>query len=314
MTDEEFAAAEPDASAAIKKRVRELHGGYRQAVERKIDALRHELVSQDIVPELTVKELTTYEIWQAMAERHASFSLLNDLYTVEVVVTSLDEVYRTFGIFQTRFPMVPGTFADSFSLPSAGNMDHLRTVLIVGDASDPAMSGRVQVVITSTEAKYGRSAHRRTERRAAPANSNIRRAHADMLRRIRELEDAIKELRAQSHMIGHNHPDDHVSIFPPDISQKEVNQAILTLKGETPVPQRDTVFLASLGNYLKFAADRIGTELDGRGEMFIDEAYKAAGQEAGKYMSRIAALAAVAELMFHAWKSVLKWLSTLSRR
>jgi hypothetical protein len=145
------------------------------------------------------------------------------------------------------------------------------------------------------------------------------RLHQEMLSRIAVLERMMAELRGpQQPGIGHNNPPETIEgVSFGDDDHQAVDQAILLLKAQAPVPtapaeaRNAAAILQAIGERLWAHLARAGGYAAKQADVFITEAVKAAGTEAGKRLVQMPFWWALASSLLALAASVNSWLGSL---
>ena len=155
------------------------------------------------------------------------------------------------------------------------------------------------------------------DEQAEVAASDANTLHAEMIGRIETLEKAIADLQErQRHGIGHNNPPEPIEPAPLSANElSEIREALAALKNQPSIPNASSAeaakaavtVLQKFGNRLRAMGVYIGKHAD----VFVTEAAKKAGEEAGKrivqsplWLAIIHQLPAVADIAS-------KWLHSL---
>jgi hypothetical protein len=108
-------------------------------------------------------------------------------------------------------------------------------------------------------------------------------AHKKMQERIRELEEALKQVPTRPSGMGHNHPPEPMDPEPLDESDREeIKSALTTLKAQ-PVELQDTAVAADAFMKLESKRSKLAKWLAQQGLLFTTEAVKEAGKQFGKW-------------------------------
>jgi hypothetical protein len=117
-----------------------------------------------------------------------------------------------------------------------------------------------------------------------PPLPNASMLHAEMLRRIASLEQAMAQQPGVLPGIGHNHPPEPIEASPLTVAdQREITVAIEVLKAQPVEPLNEGEAATKAAEALKSKAQKIGEWLAKQGDAFISEAMREAGKEFGKW-------------------------------
>ena len=116
--------------------------------------------------------------------------------------------------------------------------------------------------------------------------------HAEMLRRITALENALAKLSPPAGSIGHNLSPEPIEGEPFTVNDyASIRDAIAVLKSqnhETIKPSSETIAAV---NSLQSSTSKLGKFLVEKGDIFVTEFVKAAGASTGKWAPRLILLA-----------------------
>ena len=73
-----------------------------------------------------------YSIFEKMRKQNIAFEQLADVIGFRVIVSSIDECYKTLGIIHQSWPCVPGRFKDYISMTKRNGYQSIHTTIIVG--------------------------------------------------------------------------------------------------------------------------------------------------------------------------------------
>ena len=76
------------------------------------------------------REKTPFSIWRKMQTRRVSLEQLTDIIGFRIVVNSIQECYKVFGIFHSKWSTIPGRFKDYISTPKINNYRSIHTAII----------------------------------------------------------------------------------------------------------------------------------------------------------------------------------------
>lgn len=136
--------------------------------------------------------------------------------------------------------------------------------------------------------------------------------HAEMLRRISSLEEAMEQLPDGVAGIGHNHPPEPIEASPLSVAdQIEITAAIAVLKVQPIEPQDDGKSATVAAETLKSKGQKIGEWLAKQADAFVSEAVKEAGKEFGKWGTRATLWTIILDKLFSVHEIVGQWLSQI---
>ena len=97
-------------------------------------SISHELIeilkNNGIRATITGREKTPFSIWRKIQNKKISLEQLTDIIGFRVIVDSVEDCYKTLGIFHSRFPTIPGKFKDYISTPKINKYKSIHTAVI----------------------------------------------------------------------------------------------------------------------------------------------------------------------------------------
>ncbi len=88
------------------------------------------LKKNGITATITGREKTPFSIWRKIQNKKVSLEQLSDIIGFRVIVKSVEDCYKTLGIFHTQFATIPGKFKDYISTPKINNYKSIHTAVI----------------------------------------------------------------------------------------------------------------------------------------------------------------------------------------
>ena len=79
---------------------------------------------------ITGREKTPFSIWRKIQNKKVSLEQLTDIIGFRILVSSVDECYKTLGIFHSKFSAIPGKFKDYISTPKINKYKSIHTSII----------------------------------------------------------------------------------------------------------------------------------------------------------------------------------------
>ena len=76
------------------------------------------------------REKTPFSIWRKMQNKKISLEQLTDIVGFRVIVNSIENCYKTLGIFHNKYSSIPGKFKDYISTPKINKYKSIHTSLI----------------------------------------------------------------------------------------------------------------------------------------------------------------------------------------
>ena len=88
------------------------------------------LKENGITATITGREKTPFSIWRKIQNKKISLEQLTDIIGFRVIVKSVEDCYKTLGIFHSKFSTIPGKFKDYISTPKINNYKSIHTAVI----------------------------------------------------------------------------------------------------------------------------------------------------------------------------------------
>ena len=80
--------------------------------------------------EITWREKTPFSIWRKVQKKRISLEQITDIIGFRIILSTVDECYKTLGIFHKRWNCIPGKFKDYISSPKINGYKSLHTSVI----------------------------------------------------------------------------------------------------------------------------------------------------------------------------------------
>ena len=103
------------------------------------------LKSKGVSAKITGREKTPFSIWRKIQNKKISLEQLTDIVGFRILVNSIDDCYKTLGIFHSQYSTIPGKFKDYISTPKINKYKSIHTSLI------GPMKQRIEVQIRTNE-------------------------------------------------------------------------------------------------------------------------------------------------------------------
>jgi RelA/SpoT family (p)ppGpp synthetase len=124
-----FRYAFPYRYRVLENALRKAEGNQRQFVKRIAGRLEKALADAEIKATVTGRKKHLYSIYQKMERKKSSLSDIADVFGFRVIVSSVDECYRTLGIVHQLYKPMPGKFKDYIAIPRVNGYQSLHTTL-----------------------------------------------------------------------------------------------------------------------------------------------------------------------------------------
>ncbi|MDC1210522.1 bifunctional (p)ppGpp synthetase/guanosine-3',5'-bis(diphosphate) 3'-pyrophosphohydrolase [Porticoccaceae bacterium] len=208
-----------EAMKAAKKNRKEVVGEIHQSMEIRLE-------QEQVEATVKSREKHLWSIYRKMREKKRSFRDIMDVFAFRLIVTSVDDCYRTLGMMHNMFKPVPGEFKDYIAIPKANGYQSLHTVLV--GMHGVLIEVQIRTVEMEAMASYGIAAHWEYKAGRQTADVNQRRAARWIQGLLEMQQQAGDSLEFLEHVKADLFPDE-VYIFTP-------NGKIIELpSGATPI-------------------------------------------------------------------------------
>ncbi|EAS47966.1 guanosine-3',5'-bis(diphosphate) 3'-pyrophosphohydrolase [marine gamma proteobacterium HTCC2207] len=208
-----------EAMKAAKKNRKEVVGEIHQSMEVRLE-------QEQVEATVKSREKHLWSIYRKMREKKRSFRDIMDVFAFRLIVTSVDDCYRTLGIMHNMFKPVPGEFKDYIAIPKANGYQSLHTVLV--GMHGVVIEVQIRTVEMEAMASYGIAAHWEYKAGRNSVDVNQRRAARWIQGLLEMQQQAGDSLEFLEHVKADLFPDE-VYIFSP-------NGKIIELpSGATPI-------------------------------------------------------------------------------
>ncbi|MBT6114956.1 MAG: RelA/SpoT family protein [Porticoccaceae bacterium] len=208
-----------EAMKAAKKNRKEVVGEIHQSMEVRLE-------QEQVEATVKSREKHLWSIYRKMREKKRSFRDIMDVFAFRLIVTSVDDCYRTLGMMHNMFKPVPGEFKDYIAIPKANGYQSLHTVLV--GMHGVVIEVQIRTVEMEAMASYGIAAHWEYKAGRNSADVNQRRATRWIQGLLEMQQQAGDSLEFLEHVKADLFPDE-VYIFSP-------NGKIIELpSGATPI-------------------------------------------------------------------------------
>ncbi|MBD1146188.1 bifunctional (p)ppGpp synthetase/guanosine-3',5'-bis(diphosphate) 3'-pyrophosphohydrolase [Pelagibacterales bacterium SAG-MED28] len=76
------------------------------------------------------REKTPFSIWRKIQNKKVSLEQLTDIIGFRIIVKTVEDCYKTLGIFHSKFPTIPGRFKDYISTPKINKYQSIHSAVI----------------------------------------------------------------------------------------------------------------------------------------------------------------------------------------
>jgi len=130
LEDLSFEILNNEARELIKKKLDEIKLDTKDIFETLSFELSEILNDNFINAEIHGREKTPFSIWRKVQKKRISLEQITDIIGFRITLSSVDECYKTLGIFHKKWNCIPGKFKDYISSPKINGYKSLHTSVI----------------------------------------------------------------------------------------------------------------------------------------------------------------------------------------
>jgi RelA/SpoT family (p)ppGpp synthetase len=130
LEDLSFEILNNDARELIKKKLDEIKSDKKDLFESLSFELSEILNDNHINAEIHGREKTPFSIWRKVQKKRISLEQITDIIGFRITLSTVDDCYKTLGIFHKRWNCIPGKFKDYISSPKINGYKSLHTSVI----------------------------------------------------------------------------------------------------------------------------------------------------------------------------------------
>ncbi|MDA9186678.1 RelA/SpoT family protein [Candidatus Pelagibacter sp.] len=130
LEDLSFEILNNEARELIKKKLDEIKSDKKDLFESLSFELSEILNDNHINAEIHGREKTPFSIWRKVQKKRISLQQITDIIGFRITLSSVDECYKTLGIFHKKWNCIPGKFKDYISSPKINGYKSLHTSVI----------------------------------------------------------------------------------------------------------------------------------------------------------------------------------------
>jgi GTP pyrophosphokinase/guanosine-3',5'-bis(diphosphate) 3'-pyrophosphohydrolase len=145
LEDLSFEILNNDARELIKNKLDEIKSDKKDLFESLSFELSEILNENNINAEIHGREKTPFSIWRKVQKKRISLEQITDIIGFRITLSSVDECYKTLGIFHKKWNCIPGKFKDYISSPKINGYKSLHTS-VIGSNQKP-----IEIQIRTTE-------------------------------------------------------------------------------------------------------------------------------------------------------------------
>ena len=130
LEDLSFEILNNDARKLIKKRLDEIKLDRKDIFEEQSYELSEILNDHEINAEIYGREKTPFSIWRKVQKKRVSLEQITDIIGFRIILDTIDDCYKTLGIFHKKWNCIPGKFKDYISSPKINGYKSIHTSVI----------------------------------------------------------------------------------------------------------------------------------------------------------------------------------------
>jgi guanosine-3',5'-bis(diphosphate) 3'-pyrophosphohydrolase len=130
LEDLSFAVLNNEARELINRRLDEIKENRKDLFESLSFELSEILSNNNINAEIYGREKTPFSIWRKLQKKRVSLEQITDIIGFRIILNSIDECYKTLGIFHKKWNCIPGKFKDYISSPKINGYKSIHTSVI----------------------------------------------------------------------------------------------------------------------------------------------------------------------------------------
>jgi GTP pyrophosphokinase/guanosine-3',5'-bis(diphosphate) 3'-pyrophosphohydrolase len=130
LEDLSFEILNNQARELIKKKLDEIKSDKKDLFESLSFELSEILNENHINAEIHGREKTPFSIWRKVQKKRISLEQITDIIGFRITLSTVDECYKTLGIFHKKWNCIPGKFKDYISSPKINGYKSLHTSVI----------------------------------------------------------------------------------------------------------------------------------------------------------------------------------------
>ena len=130
LEDLSFEILNNEARELIKNKLDEIKSDKKDLFESLSFELSEILNDNHINAEIHGREKTPFSIWRKVQKKRISLEQITDIIGFRITLSTVDECYKTLGIFHRKWNCIPGKFKDYISSPKINGYKSLHTSVI----------------------------------------------------------------------------------------------------------------------------------------------------------------------------------------
>jgi RelA/SpoT family (p)ppGpp synthetase len=145
LEDLSFEVLNNKARELINKRLREIKHDKEDIFKNLSHELNEVLNNNKIKPQIYSREKTPFSIWRKVQKKRVSLEQITDIIGFRIIIETVDDCYKTLGIFHKKWNCIPGKFKDYISSPKINGYKSIHTS-VIGPNNKP-----IEIQIRTTE-------------------------------------------------------------------------------------------------------------------------------------------------------------------
>jgi len=130
LEDLSFEILNNEARELIKKKLDEIKSDTKDVFESLSLELNEILNENQINAKIQSREKTPFSLWRKVQKKRISLEQITDIIGFRIKLSSIDDCYKTLGIFHKKWNCIPGKFKDYISSPKINGYKSLHTSVI----------------------------------------------------------------------------------------------------------------------------------------------------------------------------------------
>ena len=130
LEDLSFKILNNEARTLIKNKLDEIKEDKKDTFETLSVELTELLNDHKIYAEIYGREKTPFSIWRKVQKKRVSLEQITDIIGFRIILNTVDDCYKTLGIFHKKWNCVPGKFKDYISSPKINGYKSIHTSVI----------------------------------------------------------------------------------------------------------------------------------------------------------------------------------------
>ena len=130
LEDLSFKILNNQARTLIKNKLDEIKEDKKDTFETLSVELTELLNDHKIYAEIYGREKTPFSIWRKVQKKRVSLEQITDIIGFRIILNTVDDCYKTLGIFHKKWNCIPGKFKDYISSPKINGYESIHTSVI----------------------------------------------------------------------------------------------------------------------------------------------------------------------------------------